>query len=345
MNSYIVHKYIHLCALEGLKEKNGNYTFRCPICGDSKKSKSKRRGWVLTKDNGNMVTYVCHNCGVTTSFANFLKQHKPFLYADFKKEAFFEKVKHRKPIDTEIKIKNSGYDSLKKAVERSATKSILKKLDPLTDEALKVCLDRKLPEEFVQELFYSPNFLKFAKDNELKDIKRFPDADPRIIIPFYDQGGSLIYLQGRALNKEDNLRYVTIKLIEDSPKIWGMDRVNKEEMIFITEGVLDAVFLDNGVAMAGGQSDIQALISNYGVQNLCMVYDRDMETNKDIRKFATKMVNKGLSLFFWDEVKKKKIKDLNDLIIDGCSVKALNKMVRRNIYKGIEAKVKLKVMR
>ena len=47
------------------------------------------------------------------------------------------------------------------------------------------------------------------------------------------------------------MRYITIMLDEDSPKVFGLDRVNETEPIYIVEGPFDSLFLDNSIAMAG----------------------------------------------------------------------------------------------
>ena len=52
------------------KVKPGLYNFRCPLCGDSKKNKSKARGYLYQKKSD--LNYKCHNCGITASFAYFL---------------------------------------------------------------------------------------------------------------------------------------------------------------------------------------------------------------------------------------------------------------------------------
>ena len=54
------------------KKKDDLYNFRCPLCGDSQKNKLKSRGYVYRKKND--YFYMCHNCGVSTTFYNFLKQ-------------------------------------------------------------------------------------------------------------------------------------------------------------------------------------------------------------------------------------------------------------------------------
>ena len=48
------------------------YNFRCPICGDSKKNKSKTRGYLYSVKAD--MNFRCHNCGASMTFSNFLRQ-------------------------------------------------------------------------------------------------------------------------------------------------------------------------------------------------------------------------------------------------------------------------------
>ena len=67
-------KYINLVSsrLQKFKRvKPDLYNFRCPICGDSKKNKSKTRGYLYTIKAD--VNFKCHNCGSSMTFSNFLK--------------------------------------------------------------------------------------------------------------------------------------------------------------------------------------------------------------------------------------------------------------------------------
>jgi transcription elongation factor Elf1 len=69
------------------KVKNNLYNFRCPICGDSQKNKTKARGYLYQVKNN--TNYKCHNCGLNISFNNFLKQidnttHKQYIFEKFK---------------------------------------------------------------------------------------------------------------------------------------------------------------------------------------------------------------------------------------------------------------------
>ena len=84
-------KYIGLISsrLQKFKRVKADlYNFRCPICGDSQKHKNKARGYFYqVKTNTN---YKCHNCGVSLSFNNFLKQIDTTLHKQYVMEKFKE---------------------------------------------------------------------------------------------------------------------------------------------------------------------------------------------------------------------------------------------------------------
>ena len=68
------------------KVKNNLYNFRCPICGDSKKNKSKTRGYLYNVKAD--INFRCHNCGASMTFSNFLKQLDPVIHKQYVFERF-----------------------------------------------------------------------------------------------------------------------------------------------------------------------------------------------------------------------------------------------------------------
>lgn len=71
-----------LCGcLEKIQEVPSGYRFRCPYCGDSQKSQVKARGHVVEKWDKRF--FKCHNCGLSNSFDQFLKDMDTDLYAEY----------------------------------------------------------------------------------------------------------------------------------------------------------------------------------------------------------------------------------------------------------------------
>ena len=87
--SFVDQKYIGLVSsrLEKFKQvKTGLYNFRCIYCGDSQKNKNKTRGYIYGYKNDH--NYKCHNCGVSKSFTNFLKDIDSSLYDQYVMERY-----------------------------------------------------------------------------------------------------------------------------------------------------------------------------------------------------------------------------------------------------------------
>ena len=59
----------------------GCFNFRCPYCGDSKKSSTKARAYLFCKKG--FYAFKCHNCGMGNSLVGFLRDHFPDLYDDW----------------------------------------------------------------------------------------------------------------------------------------------------------------------------------------------------------------------------------------------------------------------
>ena len=82
--------------LEQFKIKATNpyrFNFRCPICGDSRKSKIKARGWLIEDKKDQSLHFFCHNCGASHSFQNFLKAVDPMVYKDYISAKYISKAK------------------------------------------------------------------------------------------------------------------------------------------------------------------------------------------------------------------------------------------------------------
>ena len=77
---YIDKKYVNLVSgsLQKFKwKKDSLATCRCFKCGDSKKNKSKTRGYFF--ENKGHYVYKCHNCGFSCNLYSVLESVSPSL--------------------------------------------------------------------------------------------------------------------------------------------------------------------------------------------------------------------------------------------------------------------------
>ena len=324
--SYLDTKYINLASasLQKYKKvKNGLWTFRCPYCGDSKKNKNKTRGYIFSVKGDHV--FKCHNCGITRSFSNFLKDHVPHVYDEYVMERYKEGTIG----------KNVPKPDLTQFISKPKFEKKTIDLEPLSclnnfHVAKKYILDRGIPENKLDRLYYCPNFKEWT-NTQKQTFSDTTNDEERIIIPLNDTDGNLIGFQGRSLSPNAKMRYITVMLNEDAPKLYGLDHINKNETIYIVEGPLDSFFLENAVAMCGSDVDIRS----FGWSDYIWVYDNEPRSRQITDKIS-KSIDAGDAVVIWPRSIKEK--DLNDMVTSGINVKSV---IQSNVYQGLKAKLQL----
>ena len=119
-------------------------------------------------------------------------------------------------------------------------------------------------------------------------------------------------------------------LNEDSPKIYGLNNINLNEEVYVTEGPFDSTFVENSIALCGADGNLKSL----GIRDYVWIYDNEPR-NIDIVRRIEKCINNGEKVIIWPSTIKQK--DINDMVISGHSIMNVLKL---NTYKGLEAKVK-----
>lgn len=321
-------KYLNLAStrLPMFKRKNDFlWNFRCPICGDSQKNKNKARGFVF-QIKGELV-YKCHNCQAALGLGKLIEFLDPVLAKEYKMEKFKESGKPS--------TRQRDMRKLKKVAINSAPKfkvNVLRDLTPLTElnsshPAKEYILRRELP---LESLYYTEKFKEWTnsvKPNTFEDTRL---DEPRIIIPFRDANGDTFGFQGRSLSS-DGLRYITVLLDDKHVKIFGLDTVNTTERVYIVEGPLDSLLVNNGVAMAG--ADVTNVPELNGA-DVVYVYDNEPR-NKQITDRILKHIKDGHSVIIWpNEIKEK---DINDMVLAGHNVQSI---LQSSTYRGLKATLK-----
>ena len=312
-------KYVSLLSprLEKFSRKKADlYNFRCPLCGDSSKNRTKTRGYLYAVKNN--TNFKCHNCGASMSFNNFLKQLDPVLHKQYTMEKFKEghtgknfpvstpKLEFKKPV-----FKKKVKVNLPKASENPAAKEYLvkRKLDP-------------------EMFYYAESFKKWANTlTKAFDSTQYDDS--RIVIPLYTKEGNLFGFQGRALGPS-KVKYITIMIDDDQPKVYGLDRVDPNKTVYVVEGPFDSTFVDNAIAMCGADVSLDGL----GFKDIVYVYDNEPR-NKEICSRIEKMINQGKKLVIFPT--RVEQKDINDMVMAGLDVQS---MLESSTYSALTARIK-----
>ena len=311
-------KYIGLVSsrLQKFKRVKANlYNFRCPLCGDSQKHKNKARGYFYqVKTNTN---YKCHNCGASLSFNNFLKQIDTTLHKQYVMEKFKE---------GHAGGRNFVVDEPKFEFQKPVFK---KKLD------LPKASDVPIAREYLERRRLNPSKFYFAQkfqewvNTQKQTFSNIVKDECRIIIPMYDTNSELIGFQGRSLGP-NSVKYITVMLNEEAPKIYGLDQIETKKPIYIVEGPFDSTFVENSVAMCGSDIDIRT----FGWSNYIWVFDNEPR-NREIVNRISKTIDRGDKVVIWPPNIEQK--DVNDMILRGHNV--MN-VLESNTYSGLKAKIK-----
>ena len=334
MTLYIDRKYVSLLSpkLEKFTQKSDYlWNFRCPICGDSSKNKTKMRGYIYRRKSD--LFFSCHNCGASHTFGTLLKMVDRSLYSHYQLECYSDgNGPTVKKTDFSL-VKTQPVFRKKIAINLPSIEDL-----PTTHAARGYVKDRKIPEKYFSQLFYAQNFHDFVKEMLPSYEKKLYD-EPRLVIPFYDEENNLLGFQGRDLLKS-KIKYITIKLSDDNKKVYGLNQVDKSKRIYVVEGPLDSMFLDNSLAMM--DASLYNIFLTVGNHDYVFVYDNEPR-NKDIIKHMTKTIDMGKNLCIWPSHIKHK--DINEMILSGYSPSMIQGVIDSNTFTGLTAKLEFEKWR
>jgi len=325
MSVYIDRKFLKLLSPKLGKftqRREDLYNFRCPFCGDSQKNQFKARGYIYRKKDD--YFYKCQNCGIGHSMYNFISHLDPEMVKEYALETYSNVKVH-----IDVKVPDFKFE---KPIFKA--KINLPKISELDDEhyAKKYCLNRKFSVECLDKLYFAESFKQFVDEILPNNEKNLKEDDPRLIIPFFDIDGSLLAIQGRAL-RDSKIRYITIKINQDSIKIFGLDTVDKENKVYVTEGPLDSLFLPNAVATA--DANLTNAVNYIAKDKLVLVFDNEPR-NKDICRLMDEAIEKHFQICIWPEMMQEK--DINDMILNGFSSDEIKDIIDNNTFVNLRAK-------
>jgi len=306
---------------------------RCPFCGDSDYNKHKARGYIVEK--GGRMLFYCHNCGKSTVFANLLKEVDVQLYDEYRLERFKEQGgEKQEPKPAAFTPDMSKF--AKRRYEKDDTLIGLKKISslPVEHPARKYVVSRKIPHDKHYRLYFCSKFVEFV--NKLVPDKLNMPEHSRLIIPLVDRAGKLFGFQGRSFAKATKLRYITIMLDEDHPKVYGLDHADLSKDTFIVEGPIDSLFLPNAIAMAGADVDPARFMNK---EQAIFVYDNEPRNAVIVHKMEQR-IEEGYRVVVFPE--STRAKDINQMILDGeYELEEISGMLFRNTFSGLEARLRL----
>lgn len=233
--NYVVNKLYSYAHEPVYRRHDNTYNAGCPVCKEGKSLGKKKRLFYYPTSN----TFHCFNCSKTWSAYSWI-----LSVCNITKEE----------MDEEIQQNSSSVDVLKK-INLPILKN--KNIPDLPYDSINV-FDEIQQSYFTKyKDFY--NVLQYVVQRKLHTaINKSPNLftsltdkvhKGRLCIPFYDRNNKVLFYQSRSVNGSEP-RYMG-KYGSDKT-IFGIERVDPNiPYIFMFEGPIDAMFVKNGVGLAG----------------------------------------------------------------------------------------------
>ena len=299
---------------------------RCPLCGDSDKSKIKARGYFYKK--GNDFFYRCHNCGIGHNIYNMLDRVLPNLCKQYALERY-----------TVGEDGNSNYKKLtedelypfKTKIEFDVIKHYTK-IEDLHDshKCIRYLNKRNIAKNRWIDFGYTTDFCEFAKqfDEEYNLAK-----EERLIIFIRDETGNIVGAQGRSFIDNKNIpKYITVRKKDNSKLLFGIDKIKKDLPMTVVEGPIDSLFIPNCVACLG-LSKFNDIADEY--PDAIFIVDNEPR-NKEVVLTIEQLIDKNVKVCVYPH--NIQGKDINDM----CKIygkKNVLKVISENIFSGVKAKL------
>lgn len=325
-----------------VKEKHKGYNFHCCICGDSEKDKRKRRGWVLYEHKGIKFLYFCHNCGASMSIKKFLSEYHPNLHEKYFAQTLsgikksFSRKESLSDVGAKLITKTDDVVNISDTILPYSFNILDKNVTGITKKQLQIhALERVLERKIPREVY---------KDFLVCYDKKFEN---RWIIPYYDDQGRMYCYQGRSIY-DVQPKYLTYN--DENVKIYGYYIANPEDVVYITEGPIDSVFLMNAIATSGTistKSEQFSMIKKKFTKRL-WIFDNDKAGLKQTVKFASA----GERVVLWPRsIDGNEMKDINDMVLMEkntpmkATLERIDNIIQSNAYSGFAAITMLKLLK
>ena len=293
-------------------------TVRCPICGDSKKSRNKARMHLYMR-NGKALVNCFNECSCNNKTVyKFLKDYYPNLLENYKQETFGNKIKEIKEIDFSGGV---GFELTKEPENKPKTLFDLSQYFEKSERVYDYIESRGLD--------WSPALGEVYLGKKITLNGKFYNIDDFIVIPLYC-GDKWYGFYSRSMKEH---RFQTF-IIDEGLKLWNFYNIDKSKTVYVFEGIFDALSVYNSgitnVVACLGATPPLSLLEGLDVV-FCLDNDRTGYLN------SIKYLKKGFKVLCYPENIKEK--DMNDILKTGVDIKDL---ILNNQVSGILGEIKIK---
>ena len=319
----LIEQYFYKYSSNVTKKANGVLNGRCPTCHEGDSWNTKKRLYFIPEK----YTITCHNCAKNWYPAQWIVMVSGVSYKDIATESLEYDIYYGEDFDTPKKTNSQilPYDSINL-------------FDPIqvkyyednvvVQDALAIIKKRRL-DTAVNSVPLYVSLKDFIHKN-------------RICIPFYDTNNKISFFQTRAIYSEDAEIAKYLSKSGSDKTVFGLNKISYDlDYLFITEGPIDSMFIQNGISMAGLQiSEKQmTLLNPYFLYKKIWVLDNQLDNKEVVDKYHS-LINKGETVMIWPK-SCKTFKDFNEMCVHYKLDKISTEFVIKNSFEGKAATLKL----
>ena len=276
----------------------------CPVCHEGNNFGKKKRLYFFYNDD-----YIyCHKCGQSWNPYFWIREVTGLSWKEIRDE-----VKEYSGDDV-------GF------VERTFTSEKVFEVPTLPGECVNIS-------DVNQLIFYKDNWvvdkaIDYIKHRRLHTAKFSPKTyyvcindkyhKHRLIIPYYNEYGRVDnYISRTFLDRDERMKYM---LKFNSPKsVFNLDKIDIDiPYVFLIEGPIDAMFLQNGVAISGvhlTEKQDMDLNNVHPFHKKIWIFDNFRKEGDTVKKIITNKLKDGETVFLYDG-EFSEYKDLNEYCIE-----------------------------
>lgn len=335
--AYIVQKFYQYAGQPKYNTLAKTYQGGCPVCKEGKSWGKKRRLFYIVPDN----FFHCHNCGGHWSPINWVHEVSGLTMKEIYQEAEEYDV-----VPDDIYNKQQLTAIIKRVFHKSLPDDSINLFDPVqisyykSNPIVNLCLNY-IKQRKLDVAINKPAALFVS----LKDYTH----KNRLILPFYDISGKIIFYQSRSIVNNNNLPKYLGKPGGDR-SIFNINQISsKINQIFILEGPIDSFFLQNGVAIAGindnSSGKLFTQLQSHQLQQFPLhekVFVLDSQwKDKTSLKTSKVLLDKGYKIFIWPKKFGEKFKDLNEMCIKLNKTQIPVSFIMQNTYQHLPGLIQL----
>lgn len=310
------------------QKKSNLFNFRCPICGDSQKNKSKKRAFIYESKSNDGMIFICHNCGASMGLYGFIELMFPDLLGRYKMEKFRSSRGHE--IEKAILMKPEEIPEEDSDQEICNDDLIPVDFLDRSHKARRYLQDeRKLPDSIMDRFLFVEDFAEWYRQFD-EETKLFPHS--RIIIPYLNKDGEIYRYVCRVFDSKAVPRYLFIEISNDTP-FYNFYGVNPNERVYIFEGQIDSMLIENSIAIGNAKFD-RNLLTDF--KDYVIVPDQQPR-NPEVANAVKKAIDAGHPVSIWN---RDLGKDINQMLINGNSIEKIKSIIDENVVSGPSARLK-----